>query len=117
MNIQKVTTEYRLSQWMQVIQERQSSGQSIKDFCQEKGISKHAYFYWQRQLRKVACMELSKRKEENIVSCVPEGWMQLSQGQEIKSTLNIEVGGCHVTVDAETDPELLKKVCRILRVL
>ncbi|NBJ14715.1 MAG: IS66 family insertion sequence element accessory protein TnpB [Dehalobacter sp. 4CP] len=117
MNIQKVTTEYRLSQWMQVIQDRQCSGQSIKDFCQEKGISKHAYFYWQRQLRKVACMELSKRKEETIVSCVPEGWMQLSQGQEIKSTLDIEVGGCHVTVDAETDPELLKKVCRILRVL
>ncbi|MDJ0306601.1 MULTISPECIES: IS66 family insertion sequence element accessory protein TnpA [Dehalobacter] len=44
MNIQKVTAEYRLTQWMQVIQERQSSGQSIKEFCQEKGISKHAYF-------------------------------------------------------------------------
>jgi hypothetical protein len=43
--------------------------------------------------------------------------MQLFQGQEIKSTLEIEVGGCHVTVNTETDPELLKKVCRILRAL
>lgn len=93
MDIQKVTSEYRLSQWMQVIQERQCSGQSIKEFCQEKGISKHAYFYWQRQLRKVACTALSKRKEATVVNGVPEGWMQLAQGQETKSTLDIEVGG------------------------
>ena len=116
MDIPKVTAEYRLSRWMQVIQEQQCSGQSIKDFCQEKGISKQAYFYWQRKLRKAACMELSKLKEEPV-TCVPEGWMQLTQGQEIKSTLDIEVGGCRVTVDAETDPELLKKVCLILRAL
>ena len=115
MDIQKVTAEYRLSNWMQVIQEKQCSEQSIKDFCKEKGISKNAYFYWQRKLRKVACAELSKQEEP--VNCVPEGWMQLAQGQEIKSTLNIEIGGCRVTVDAETDTELLKKVCRILRVL
>ena len=115
MDIQKVTADYRLSQWMQVIQERQCNGQSIKDFCQEKGISKHAYFYWQRKLRKAACMEFSNLEEP--VNCVPEGWMQLAQGQEIKTTLDIEIGGCRVTVDAKTDPELLKKVCRILRVL
>ena len=116
MDIQKVTSEYRLSRWMQVIQEQQCSGQSIKDFCQEKGIGRHAYFYWQRKLRKAACMELSKLKEEPV-NYVPEGWMQLTQGQEIKSTLDIEIGGCRVTVDAETDPELLEKVCRILRAL
>lgn len=116
MEIQKVTAEYRLSRWMQVIQEHQCSGQSIKDFCQEKGINKQAYFYWQRKLRKAACMELSKLKEEPV-NCVPKGWMQLAQSQEIKSTLDIEVGGCRVTVDAETDPDLLKKVCLILRAL
>ncbi|MBU7008872.1 IS66 family insertion sequence element accessory protein TnpA [Phosphitispora fastidiosa] len=117
MNIQKVTKEYRLSKWMQVIQERQNSGQSIKVFCQEKGISRHAYFYWQRKLRKDACMELTKQTRETIVSCAPQGWMQLPQNQEIKSTLDIEVGGCRVSVDAETDTELLKKICRILRIL
>lgn len=116
MDIQKVTAEYRLSKWMQVMQEQQCSGQSIKDFCQGNGISRHAYFYWQRKLRNTACMELSKLKEETV-NCVPEGWMHLTRDQEIKSTLDIEAGGCRVTVDAGTDPELLKKVCRILRAL
>jgi len=115
MDIQKVTAEYRLSRWMQVIHEQQCSGQNIKDFCQENGISRHAYFYWQRKLRKAACMEITKQEE--TINCVPQGWMQLSQSQETKSTLDIEVGGCRISVDAETDPELLKKVCRILRVL
>ncbi|MGI6449786.1 MAG: IS66 family insertion sequence element accessory protein TnpA [Desulfitobacteriia bacterium] len=115
MDMQKVAEEYRLSKWMQVIRERQESGLSIKDFCQKNGISRHAYFYWQRKLRKVAFMELSKQEE--AVNCVPEGWLQLTQGHEIRPTLDIEVGGCRINVDAGTDPELLKKVCRILRVL
>jgi putative transposase len=116
MDIQKVTSEYRLSKWTQVLQEQKNSGQNIKDFCQENGISRNAYFYWQRKLRNAACMELSKLKEETV-NCVPKGWMHLTQSQEIKSTLDIEAGGCRVTVDAGTDPELLKKVCRILRAL
>ena len=41
MDVQKVTAEYRLSQWAQVIKARQESGQTIKDFCEEKGISRH----------------------------------------------------------------------------
>lgn len=74
------------------------------EFCQGKGISRHAYFYWQRKLRETACMGLSKLEEETVN--VPNGWMQLSQGQEIKSTLDIEVGGCDLTVDEKTYPEL-----------
>lgn len=121
MNIQKVTADYRLSQWMQVIREQKQSGQSIKDFCQKKGISRDAYFYWLRKIRKTTCIELSKMevpiKHLPEVSHVPQGWIELHQGQEIKSTLDIEVSGCRVAVDADTDPELLKKVCRILRAL
>jgi putative transposase len=118
MDTQKVTAEYRLSQWAQVIQTRLDSRQKIKDFCQTTGISKNAYFYWQKKLRKVTCTELAKTTEEprNIV---PSGWMQLEakQVQHAKETLEIEINGCHVTVNGETDSELLKKVCRTLRSL
>lgn len=115
MDTQKITAEYRLSKWMQVIKEMKTNGQSITDFCKEKGISRNTYFYWQRKLRQAACVEFLKQEEP--VSCVPKGWMQLAHRQEIKSTLDIEVGDFRVSVNAETDPELLKKVCRILRVL
>jgi len=117
MDTQKVTAEYRLSQWAQVVQAQQESGQNIKNFCQSAGISRHAYFYWQKKLRKVACAELAKTEEPKNI--VPSGWMQLTpkQAQHAKETLDIEINSCHVTVNAQTDLELLKKVCLTLRSL
>lgn len=117
MDSQKVATKYRLSQWAQVIKARLDSGQSVKDFCQTAGISKNSYFYWQKQLRESACTELAKTEEsENIV---PSGWMQIGpkQVQYAKEALGIEINGCHITVSADTDSELLKKVCLTLRSL
>lgn len=106
-----------MSQWAQVIQARLDSGQSVKDFCQTAGISRNAYFYWQKKLREAACTELSKTEEPRNI--VPSGWMQLTpkQAQHTKESLDIEINGCHVTVNAQTEPELLKKVCRTLRSL
>ena len=114
MDTQKVATQYRLSQWAKVIQERQESGQSIKGFCQATGISKSQYFYWQRKLRNVACTELAI--QEKSADPIPSGWIQLApvQAQQMKEVLDIEINGFHIGVNARTDPELLKKVCRVL---
>ena len=114
MDTQKITKQYRLSQWAKVIQARQDSGQTIKDFCQATGISKNQYFYWQRKLRDMACTELALRDE--ILDTTPDGWLQLAPAQSQQTeTLKIEFLGFHISVDAETDPELLKKACRVLR--
>lgn len=117
MDTQRVATEYRLSQWSQVIQARIDSRENIKDFCQAAGISKNAYFYWQKKLREVACTGLEKAEAHKNI--MPSGWMQLKpkETQQEKETLDIEINGCHVSVNAETDPELLKKVCNTLRSL
>jgi putative transposase len=118
MDIKKVTSEYRTTKWAEVIKAQVDSGQSIKDFCQAAGISRHAYFYWQKKLRMAACTELSRTVEISR-DIVPNGWMQLETKQDSikKDILNIEINGCHISVGSETDSELLKKVCRILRLL
>lgn len=117
MDTQKAVADYRLSRWAKVLQARRDSGQSIKDFCQTSGISRNAYFYWQKKLRNLACAELTKT--ENHKDLVPSGWVQLNEGQpqHVNESLDIEIKGCHVTVDKQTEPELLKKVCLILRTL
>ena len=117
MDTHKVAKEYRLSQWAQVMQERRKSGQSVKEFCQRSGISRNAYFYWQKKLRDAACTELVKAAEPKDI--VPRGFVQLTSGQVPQSSeaLSIEVGGCRITVTAGTDHELLKKVCLTLRAL
>lgn len=115
MNTQKVTQEYRLSQWMKIIQKRHDSGQNVKDFCEDTGITPNSYYYWQRKLREAACTELMPIEESS--NPVPNGWMQLQRAHKTNSSLDIEVSGCRITVSPNTDPELLINICRMLRSL
>lgn len=115
LDTRKVAAEYRLSQWVNVIKDQKNSGQKIADYCQMKGISKNAFFYWQRKIRKAACVELIKQDVQS--SNAPEGWLQLAPVDSKDAKLDIGINGCNVIVDFKTDPELLKKVCRILRTL
>lgn len=118
MDTQKITADYRLSQWAQIIQARLDSGQNVKNFCQAAGVKRSSYFYWQKKLRDAACTELAK-VEENNKEIVPSGWTQLNPKQlhQVNESLDIEINGCHITVNAQTDPGLLKNVCRMLRSL
>ena len=117
MNTQKVAKEFRLNQWSQIIKARNESGKTIKEFCADTGISKNAYFYWQRKLREVSCEELVKKDE--ITEIVPEGWIRLDQAkpQYADDGILIEINSCHITVNGNTDLELLKKVCSVLKSL
>jgi len=117
MNTQKIAKEYRLSQWAQIIKTRNESGKSVKEFCADTGINKNAYFYWQRKLREAACQELTIKNESEEI--VPDGWVRLDPGkpQYEDGSILIEVNGCHITVNENTDLELLKKVCSVLKSL
>ena len=124
MDTRKVATEYRLMQWAEIVQVRLSRGQSIKSFCEAEGISKNTYFYWQRKLREAACTELEKSQESTVIQSdlikyepVPAGWTQLSPVEPQESSLTIEVGGCRVIVNSDTDPALLSQTLRTLKAL
>ena len=58
--ISEVTQEYQLQQWSGMLRERQESGLSVKDWCQEQGISEHSYYYRLRRLRQMACNALEQ---------------------------------------------------------
>lgn len=117
MDTRKAATEYRLAQWAQTLEARQESGQSIEAFCEVSGISRNTYFYWQRKLREAACRDLANRSDAGNV--VPRGWARLTTGEAKTAAegIAIEVGGCRILATEETDPELLAKVCRVLKAL
>ena len=117
MDTRKVAKEYRLSQWAQIIQARIESGKRIKDFCEEAGVNKNAYFYWQRKLREAACKGLTEANESKEI--VPGGWVRLSpiKPQYADDGISIEINGCQITVKGNTDLKLLKNVCGVLRSL
>ncbi|AEV69720.1 IS66 family insertion sequence element accessory protein TnpA [Acetivibrio clariflavus] len=114
MDMEKVTTEQQLSRWAQLIQTWLENGQSIKEFCRTNGVSKATYYYWQKKVSEAKCTVVEAVKESKTE--LPSGWMQLASKPvyPAKATLEIKINGCNVTVNTETDLELLKKVCQVL---
>ncbi len=49
---------FRKEQWKQLILERQASGLSINNWCQQRGFKRTTYFYWLRRIRQEACQTL-----------------------------------------------------------
>ncbi len=117
MDTQELAKEYRLSKWAQIIQARKESGKSVKNFCEDTGISKNTYFYWQRKLREAACKDLMGADESKEL--VPDGWVRLEpvKLQNADEGISIEINGCHVIVKSNTDLQLLKNICVMLRSL
>ena len=116
-NTNEIAKEYRLSHWAQVLQQRTDNGMSIREYCIDIGISENTFYYWQRRVRQAACELLLPTVQMEIAKpSVPAGWALAEPEKEQigDSTVIIEIGSYQVRVAADTDMELLTKVCRML---
>ena len=52
--IMEIRKQVRLSQWSEMVREREESGLSIREFCTGKAISPKTYYYRLRKLREAA---------------------------------------------------------------
>ena len=52
MDTREITKEYRLSQWAEIIQARNESGKSIKEFCENNGIENVVNFVYEESVKK-----------------------------------------------------------------
>lgn len=59
-----VKTKFRQEQWEKLITNFQSSGLKVDEWCEENHISRNAYYYWLRKIRKKAC--------ESILPVIPK---------------------------------------------
>jgi len=56
--ITQVKNHFRLEQWTQLIKDYQSSGMTVKAWCELNGVKQNSYYYWLKKIRKVACDQL-----------------------------------------------------------
>ena len=98
----QVRNEYRKQQWVQIIQDCQSSGLSNKEYCREHGISEKSYYYWLRKLRRVAAESMPQIVE-----------MEMTAATEEK--VYIRFRGAELTLPAGTEVETIAAVLRALQ--
>ena len=121
MNTREMAAEYRLAQWAQALQERKASGESIKAFCEHKGVSKNTYFYWQRKLRETACNQLALSQTETAGRNLPARFAEIRVAEPAAmpetaqpSLIHMEIGGARITIDSTYPTDKLAALLREL---
>jgi len=135
MDTREMVSEFRTTQWAQMIQERVSRQQKIRDFCQEAGVSKNTYYYWQRKVRQALCERMLEKPvgsppagtgrarfaevklvETHESSTLPAPPAQpaspASPGMTELGKLCVETGELRITIDSGYPPEKLAALLR-----
>lgn len=70
MDVRKVTYEYRLKNWTEMISQCNKSGLTVKAWCKENNIKTTSYYYWLKRVRIAACnsMLTDSEKPQQLVS-------------------------------------------------
>ena len=110
MDSKEIVMELRLAQWAQAIKDRIANGESIKEFCQGKGISRTTYFYWHKKVRDAACGQLFEGqnktalpapgfKEVRIAGQPSPEFRHFSESNS-RGEIRIEAAGLRITADS-----------------
>jgi transposase-like protein len=114
MDTRKIAAKYRLRHWAQAMQERVSSGKSIQKFCQDSGISRNTYFYWQRKLREAACEQMPAPDFAEVKLLEPSAQSTVTE-RFLSGQICAEADGVHITADSSYPVEKLAMLLRELR--
>ena len=134
MSSEKVITtikeQVKLDAWQCEMEERQSSGLSVKAWCKERGLSQSAYYHRLRKLREAVCEQVGEQvgkqvcKDQSVLSCPVPTPAPVTAVVPIRradtplvgslSGIEIECGGLRIKVSGECPAEL---VCAMLREL
>ncbi len=127
--IAAVKERVMLGEWQRQIEERQSGGYSIEEWCQMQGISKGCYYHRLRRVRKYLCQVtgvLPKTEREKHSRSGSE--QQIVPLKEItdrcsnspvtasnESKIEISCGEVKVAFKGSVEKELLQMVLEVLR--
>jgi len=123
MDTRKAAWEFRLTQWMQMIEGRMDRHQSIRAFCEETGVSKNTYYYWQRKVRQALCERVrgntARTPSTGIttpgfseVKLVEVHKLSAPAGSAESGRLQVETGEIKITIDSIYPPEKLAALLR-----
>ncbi len=111
-NTREIASEYRLSHWARIMEERVQSGMTVKAYCEQTGICGNTYYYWQRRLREASCEQLMK--SSNLPVFREVRIEEPAAPPEPCPQLRISIGGIHMTADKTYPTEKLAELLRNL---
>lgn len=100
-----VRNEYRMENWLALIQECNASGLSNREFCRQHGISEKSFYYWLRKLRNQA-VETAETRLVKLESGAPE-----------ENPLEIRYHGAELRLPSDVDMDAVAALLRSIQSL
>ena len=76
--IQRAKREVSMRFWQKAIMNRKASGLTVAAFCRQHELNVHAYYYWQRQIRKELLQKQAAPADQNKNNPTPNQREQAS---------------------------------------
>ena len=103
--LQTVNQQRKLSEWAERITACRSSGQSVKTWCRENGVSEQTYYKWQRRL-----YELAQNQQENRFAEITAPAMNRSG-----VAVTVQLGGVELDIHNGADAATVEAVLRAVK--
>ena len=109
-NSLEIRTKVRMAQWQSIIKECKESDMTVAEFCEDRNISWHAYYYWLRKIREYITQPKTTETE----------FVQLPSPTEVAAptnpgTITIHIGGVAVEVEGNVNRASLKNDLKVLQ--
>ena len=93
--------EMKLAEWTRLIQQRTESGKSIKAWCDEQGIRRRLYYYWQKRVREATIKNAAMIYPGALVAQITAGGALPTIQTEMAEFAKIEIKnpGSHVAMN------------------
>lgn len=113
MNTKLATRQIRLNEWAAIIKDCKASGQKVDIYCEQHGLSRDAYYYWQRKVKEAALkqpgfVELPALTEERSVNTVNK------DTSAFETQMLIRTNGIEICVNENSPSELISRVMKLL---
>src|SRR6202521_5813019 len=92
----------KADQWADRIAAQQGSGNSVKQFCKERGLTEYSFYAWRKRLDdkgpvRFALVERSARRQERTVEASLD--LVLSTGQRLRIGNGVEIATLRAVLD------------------
>lgn len=116
--MEKYVQEIRLKQWCELIEAANRSGLPRKQWLQENGISKDAFYYWQRKVRRYYAEQnglVPTVASTDKVCLVEVPLTHTATGTALIPSAIIRVGSMAVEISPNASAEFMESLGRMIR--
>jgi len=107
--------DFRLRQWMKIIEECQASNQTVKAWCSQHEIGIKSYYYWLRKIRLKACQSMELQTPAVKREIVPLRLNSQPFTSSVHPAVTIHFGSASIDIAEGTSQATIEAVLRSLQ--